>query len=360
MEEEIQKAEASVKKAWPVVMSWVGGISALIGLFASLAGGVSWFRNHQRQKAELQGKMALAQGQIKQGEYQAAIQTYGEILKADSGYRPALDEQLNTAMLWSEDFHVPGQNSAEIAAARIDQIMAILDAGLTRSKGTQAADVHAHIGWAHLLNENIAQREDGPLAAQNFRAALTEDPTNVYAHAMMGYWMLHNGGNFAEAVQHFNTAVATGKARPLVRKLQFSSLGHRDIKDARVELMRVANEMRKNGESLDDGYKSAARDSCFGFHAADHDGMTESLSAVPGDEAWPTYLWLDDRGLDERRDEQQRNLEHDFIKANLLELSGKRREALEQYRILQKRLKNTLFIMKDAVDAAIVRLSRVG
>jgi len=35
MEDEIQKAETGAKKAWPLVMSWVGGITALIGLFVS-------------------------------------------------------------------------------------------------------------------------------------------------------------------------------------------------------------------------------------------------------------------------------------------------------------------------------------
>jgi hypothetical protein len=37
-------------------MSWVGVITALIGLFGSVAGGVAWFQNHQEQRAELQAK----------------------------------------------------------------------------------------------------------------------------------------------------------------------------------------------------------------------------------------------------------------------------------------------------------------
>lgn len=61
MEDKIQNIEKVAKKGWPVVMSWVGGITALLGLLASLAGGIAWFVNHHRQKTEFQAKMALAE-----------------------------------------------------------------------------------------------------------------------------------------------------------------------------------------------------------------------------------------------------------------------------------------------------------
>jgi len=60
MEEEIQKIVQVAKKEWTVVRSWVDGITALIGLFASLCGGIAWFVNYHKQKTEFQEKMALA------------------------------------------------------------------------------------------------------------------------------------------------------------------------------------------------------------------------------------------------------------------------------------------------------------
>src|ERR1700731_493985 len=120
MEEENRDAQNVAKKAWPVVMSWVGGITALIGLFVSVRGGIIWFENNQKQKAELQAKMSLAQAQARQGEDQASIQSNADILKEGPLDRPALDQQLDTAMLWLEDFHVvarEGQNADEAAAA---------------------------------------------------------------------------------------------------------------------------------------------------------------------------------------------------------------------------------------------------
>jgi tetratricopeptide (TPR) repeat protein len=356
MEEEIQKAETGARRAWPFVMSWVGGITALIGLFASIAGGITWFVNHHKQQAELQSKMALAQAQAKQGEYQASIQSYADILKVDPLYRPALDQQLNTAMLWVEDFDVAArsdQNAAELAAPALDQIMAILDSGLTRSKGSQAADLQAHIGWAHWLNQHIAEREFGPVAEQDFRAALALDSSNVYANGMLGNWMLRNGGSFSEAIQHINLAVSTGKARPFVRKLQLGGLIYLDQKGARAELVKAANDMRKSGESMDELHRTRILSFCFNPIVTDHEELTESLSAVPPDEAWETYLWIDNMP----GDPQVQRTSHNFIQANLLELSGKRPEALEKYRMLQQELKNGSGTMKNSVDAAIARLS---
>jgi tetratricopeptide (TPR) repeat protein len=362
MAEEVQKTESGGKKAWPLFMGWVGNTTALIGLFASLAGGVAWFVNHQRQKTEHQAKMALAQSQAKQGEYQAAVETYGELLKADPLDRAALDQQLTATMQWAEDFHVPyreGQNAADIAAPELDQIMQILDAGLTRTNGArttgaQAADVEAHIGWTHWLNQHFTERDYGPATEQAFHTALNSDPTNVYANAMLGDWMLQHGGNVNEGIQHLETAVASGKARPFVRSLQLSGLLDLDKTGARAELVKVANQMRKSGEPLDEEYKRRVLNFCFNAIATDHNELVESLTAVPADEAWNTYLWLDDNP-----DEAAAQLlVHDFIHANLLEIAGKRQESLATYSLLKQKLKDRPGSLKNAVDAAMVRLSQ--
>ena len=356
MEEEVEKTTSEVKKAWPLVMSWVGGISAIIGLIAGIAGGVNWYQNRHKQQAELQNKMALAQTQVNQGEYQAAVQSYAEILKSDSLYQPALDQQLNTAMLWAENFSVAArddQNSAELAGPELDQIMSILDAGLVRSKGSQAADVQAHVGWTHWLNQHIAEREFGPAAEQNLRAALTIDPSNVYANAMLANWMLQNGQSLAEASQHFDTAVATGKARPLVWQMQLGALIDLDKAGARAQLVKVANDMRKSSEPLADRDRRRILTFCFNPSLTNHEELVESLSAVPTEEAWQTYLWLDNQS----EQNETQSLAHDFIHANLLEIEGKQQESLQAYRLLQKQLKDHPGSMANAVNAAVARLT---
>jgi tetratricopeptide (TPR) repeat protein len=351
MAEEIQRT--GTKKAWPLVMSWVGGATAIIGLLASIAGGMTWFSNHHKQKVELDAKIALAQVQAKQGDYQASVQSYGDILKADPLYLRAIDQQLDTVMQWAEDFHAPDPDNPGSAAPALDQIMAILDSGLTRAKGSQAADVQAHIGWTHWLNQHVAQREFGPAAEQNLRAALVTDPSNVYANAMLGNWMLQNGGSFSEAIQHIDIAVSTGKARAFVRTLQLGGLVYLDKKGARAEVVKAANDMRKSQESLGEGTRNRILGFCFDPLVTDHAELDESLSAVPPDDAWKTFLWLDDNSSND----PAQLMFQDFIKANLLEVSGNRQESLERYRVLQKELKNQPGTMRNSVDAAIARLS---
>jgi tetratricopeptide (TPR) repeat protein len=356
MANETRSEDQGATSAWPTVMSWVGRTTALIGLFATLAGGVTWLINHHKRAAERAAKIALAQAQTKQGEYQAAIDTYAAILKTDPLYRSALDQQLDTAMLWVEDYHVlvrEGQDAGNLSAPQLDEILSVLDAGLTRSSGTRAADVQAHIGWTHWLNQHIAEREFGHAAEQNLRAALAADPSNVYANAMLGNWILQNRGDFNEAIQHLNSAVSTGKVRPFVRTLQLGGLIHLERPGARSELVRVANEMRRSGEPLDEEHKSRILGFCFDPVVTDHTELQESLSAVSPDDVWSTYLWLDDNP-DEARDHA---LVHQFVQANLMELSGKRLESLDQFRALQRQLKNTSGSMKRSVDTAIARLS---
>jgi tetratricopeptide (TPR) repeat protein len=356
MGDETRKGDQNAPGTWPTVMGWVGRTTALIGLFATLAGGVTWLINHHKRSAEREAEMALAKTQTTQGEYQSAVEAYAVILKTDSLYRPALDQQLDAAMLWVEDFHVlarEGQDAANLSATQLDQIMSILESGLTRTKGTRAADVQAHLGWAHWLNQHIAEREFGHAAEQNLRAALAADPNNVYASAMLGNWMLQNGGSVREAVEHFGIAVSTGKARPFVRSLQIGGLIHLEKPGARAELVRVANAMRKSAEALDEAHKTRILGFCFDPIVTNRAELQESLSAVPPDDVWTTYLWLDDNPGESRNDV----LVHQFIQANIMDISGKRQESLDQFRALQKELKNAPGSLRDSVDAAIARLS---
>lgn len=352
--------ETRSDKAWGFLLGWIGRITAIVGFCATVAGGVTWVITHHRQRQERSAHLALAQTQTEQRDYQAAVETYAEMLKSDSLNRDVLDRQLNATMLWAENFSVlvpEGQSATEPAGRALDEMMAILESGLTRSKGSRAADVQAHLGWAHWLNQHIGEREFGPAAEQNFRAALANDPANVYANAMLGNWTLQNGGDFSEAVQHFQAAVNTGKALPFVRMLEFGGLTSYDHPGSRRELFRAADSMRKNGETLDPGERRRAYGFCCDVAVTERAELVESLSAVPAQNAWPTYLWLEGSGSDISSN-SVRALTHDYVQASLLEISGQKTQALQQYRVLQQKLRSQPNLsLKDAVDSAVGRLS---
>ena len=352
--------EPRAKRAWTVIAAWIGGISAVIGFILTLTGAFGKIQDHFHSHAERDSQMAIAQSQSNQGDYAAAIQTYDNVLKSNSLYAPALDQQLQTTMLWVEDFHGPPMKEGQddpgpVVAAQLDHIIAILDAALVRTKGAQAADVQAHLGWAHWLNRHIAFREFGPAAEKNLRAALVTDPNNVYANAMLGNWLLQNGGDFNEAVAHFHTAVATGKQRPLVRIMQIGGFLSNESSRSNLELMRAANEMRKNNEPLDQHSKTGILNQCF-HPLDDRARLVESLSAIPPEEADQTFQWLDDRPR-EGDDAKYHAIVCEYVRANLLEMSGKRSDALTKFQSLRSALKGGSYVLATPVDDAIKRLS---
>ena len=353
-----QQSEPRVKRAWTLILAWIGGISAVLGFIGAITGFFGNIQGHFHHNAQLDSQMAVAQSQSRQGDYQASVQSYGAILKTEPLYRPALDQQLQSTMLWVENYE-PGDSSSEAVASQLDQIIAILDAALARTNGDAGADVQAHLGWAHWLNQHVAHREFPPNAAaeRNFRAALATDSSNVYANAMLGNWMTMNGGSLTDAIQHFNSAVATGKARAFVRTLQLAGFYNlQDQLGARAALMKALNEMRKNGEPLDADEKHRLLSFCCDPGVTDHAELTESLSAVSADDTWQTYLWLDDQQKT-GEDAKHQRLIHDFIAANITEISGDKQKSLDEYRALQKELKNQGTTLMDATDQAIARLS---
>ena len=355
----MEKIEVAAKETWKLVMAWVGGITALIGLFVSIAGGVTWLVNHRRHTVEYRAKMALAETERSQMQYQAALNTYQEILKEDPLDRPALDGELDTAMIWVENFSLyvsEGKDEGGMSGSALDELFPVLNSGLTRAKDVRVADIQAHLGWAHFLNSKLAERESDSVAVADWHSALAKDPTNPYANAMLGNWMLQSDGDLSAADEHFHTAVQNGSARPFVRTLQVGGLVYLDRSGARAELVRVTNEMRKGGEELNPGERSRVASWCFAPGVTQHQELVEALGAVPSDEAWQTYMWLEAGSSSESPAEK--DLKRQFIHANLLELSGRRDAALSAYREIEKELKDRPGSFRDQVAAAIGRLTR--
>jgi len=333
----------------------VATIVALSVIAAARMGLGPWRASHER-RLHIEQLFGTAEAQAEQTEYESAFESYQQILQLDSGNKAAQDGQLDAAMRWLENFHVlapEGQKAEDIAAPRLAQLKGVLEAGLARTTGkdTRAADILAHLGWAHYMNEKIAFKEFGN-AERYFQQALAIAPTNVYGSAFLGNWLLQTGGDRAQALSHFQTALATHQERSLVRSMQLGGLYLNEAPGMRGELVKALNEMRVNHEPLDrslQGRLSYLYSSTVSTAAE----LREVLTAVPVEDAWKTYLWLHP----ERPGDT--TVERDFVQANLTEISGDRTKALAEFRALAIALRAQHFDgrIADYTAAAISRLS---
>jgi hypothetical protein len=135
---------------------------------------------------------------------------------------------------------------------------------------------------------------------------------------------------------------------------------YNEAPQARAELVRVVNELRKDKESLTD--EESGRILSFAYPLSDPAELRQALSAVPADESWATYKWLDDPQNDDQQntdtsDIEWQQLRRDYIHANILELSGRQAEALAQYKLLRSRLKGSNSTLSGPVQDAIKRLA---
>ncbi|ADW71001.1 tetratricopeptide repeat protein [Granulicella tundricola] len=350
--------EGPARRAWGVILAWIGGITAVIGFIGTVTGTFTTLSDRLHRNSDFDAQIALAQAQVKQSEYPQAVQTYAAVLKQDPHYRPALDGQLQTVEHWVEDFRVPpreDEKTTVTASNLLDQIFPVLDAALVRTKALQTADIQAHIGWAHWLNQHIAEREFGSTAVDNLHAALVTDPNNVYANAMLGNWMLQNHQSLPEAIRHFDTAVATGKERPLVRRYQLAAYDNLDAPGGRTAILKAVSSMRQANEPLDSERRRNVFVYCCRPGTIFRNELVESFTALPQDEFWQTYLWLD--ADDPPEGEQIRQLNRRYIQASLAEVAGHRADALTQFRALKKDVQIPGTSLDELVAEAIQRLS---
>jgi tetratricopeptide (TPR) repeat protein len=338
------------------VLLWSGAaaLGTVMLLLAANAGIGPWRASHERS-ARVTELVKTAALQSSHAEYESAFASYQEALNLDSSNRAALNGRVEAAMLWLQHFRVlvgEGQKAEDLAGPVLARLKTVLEAELARtnSRDSRAADILAHLGWAHWLNEKIAFKEFGG-AEPLFNQALAIDAANVFANAMMGNWLLQTHGDSAAAMRHFHTALATGKERPLVRSLQLGGLVYNNDPGMHAELAKALNDMRKNNEPLEPRMQSRAR-SIYDVSLSQGNEFHEVLVAVPPDENWQTYLWLSPGAPADVR--------QDFVHASLAEFSGNRAAAVSEFKALLPKLRSEGMSsrMIDYAAAAIARLSR--
>jgi hypothetical protein len=355
---------ASSKTTRNRTLAMLIGIVVLLLAALGVSGwmGIGPMGSYFARRAAIAQMLSTAKSQTGRSECEPAFRTYQQLLKLDPGNRDTPALQVDAAMCWLRDFHViasEGTQPEKLAGTMLDEIMPVLDSGLTTAEGqpVRSADILAHLGWAHWLNRKLAQREFGPAAERDLRESLRIDSSNVFANAMLANWMMQTGGQKEDALRHFRIAEESKKERAFVRSMELGVLIYPDDSETRGELIRVANDMRRNGELLEDGQKHRIL-SAYSPTVNSAAELKETLSAVPPDDAWATYLWLDQPDATGSELDHQR-IQRDFIHASIQEFDGKRQEALTAFKGLELELKRKGYNGRIVthVDAAIKRLS---
>jgi hypothetical protein len=259
--------------------------------------------------------------------------------------------QEDVAMDWIRNVRVDSDKSSFGAA--IKPAVAVVDASLPSATGAHRADLLAHSGWAAFLMWRDGDRRLNP--AEWYSEALSVDPGNPYANAMLAHWILFQSENIPRAVKLFDTAVQARRGIDAVGMLQWAAYGNHRSPEAHVQLVRLADNMRRDGEKL----SMAQAQSLWGQYyfatlSSREQERTVLLQALPPDDHISTLGWAFDEyaANDESR---RRNIR--YYVALLHASAGRLDQAVGELRTLDVEMAKDSGTLRDAVQAALRRLT---
>lgn len=331
------------------VLKWVGSLTAILSLFFGVRELVKLVSDRVESRRKVDTLTASEDVELKGHDYASAWRSLEQAAQADPNSAKVRIAQENLAMAWLEDSDL-GENEkiADIA----EKLEPVLTRGIASTKDSQrSADLLAHIGWSYFLRSHEGVSGLDPVGAYSKAAA--EDKNNPYAEAMWGHWILWNHGKLSEASQHFSSALVSGRRRDFLRLVQFAALFNCNNEECEREVIRVANEVRKEHGTV----APEDVDSIFSVYYSNvfpsSPKSARFLNAVPAAEHLATFRWLFD-GLD--MDESKSLLRMCYL-ARLQEAAGQREEALANYRAVRSKTVDRPGSLADAAAAGVKRLS---
>lgn len=329
-------------------------------------------REQERQAAELEKQSQL---KVESGDYASAWKLLEQANAIAPGSSDVFEAQERLAMKLLRDAGVNYfRGNSSYFEELVNRTLPVLSRGTSGAKSERLANLLAHMGWAEYLRERAGV--GGLEPAEHYRHALEIDPGNVYGHAMWGFEILRRRGSvtaLAEAKQHFSAAVDSRREREYLRWLQISALLQTftnvwiEDPERKKEAIRVANEMRVNGETRPKGWGPGSFKgklwSIYHFEVVADDRLAALLDALPPAEHLSLFRWLFPEDDLPEGDGAPSLFNFLFVLAQLQEQAGDRAGALASYRRLLNEFANkgynssrTTKIAGDA-NAAIKRLS---
>ena len=257
--------------------------------------------------------------------YEDAIARYPEV----PSLRVARED---CGMRWLREIRV--REGKETFTDIVNRVLPVLAEGAAGAKGQRAADLRAHMGWASFLRRREGVGGLDPQA--QYEKALADDPSNVFAHAMWAHNILFRGRPVETARQHFDSALASGRERPYVRELQFAALLNSMESPAQIEAARVASEMRKSAEPINERLRERLWTYVYNAGLLSESRRASFMAGMRDPDGPSTFRWLfpENQVRDDRRDLWR------FFLASLEQAAGERDAALARYEALQADLQH--------------------
>jgi tetratricopeptide (TPR) repeat protein len=309
------------------------------------------------QTPRVEALLATASAQRQRNQFAEALGTLArarELAPTSTAVRQA---QEDVAMDWIRDVRVEsGKGSFGEAIA---PALAVIDGSVASATGARRADLLAHTGWAIFLLWRDGDRRLSP--AEKYREALSVDPKNPYANAMLAHWVLfQDHDKVPEAKRLFDTAVQSGRALDAVRTLQWAGYTNSSTAEATAERVRLADAMRRGNEMLN----ARQAQSLWGpYYFATPPSREQDrqvlLDALPPDDHISTLGWAFEEYAG--KDESRRSTIRYYV-ALLHEKAGRTDQAGNDLRTLEKELMAAQITgsLRQGVEAALKRLQPGG
>lgn len=351
-----RKASGSIEG----ILKIVGAVTAVLSLGAALYGLGHFFYGILHDSRAVADLIVIARDQQDREQFRDAWATLAEASKIEQtssfviGTEALHQAREDMGMAWLQNVRIgAGESFTDIAA----MVEPVLDRGQSSAGPQRRADLLAHLGWAAFLRSR-EQSTNPDVLERAYRKAIAADPANPYANAMLGHWIMWNVHDLNAARPYFATAVASGRAAGFVRHLQLAALRNGHTAEAELEQIRVANEMRETDQPMLAADRFDLWDVYHAFFRADAGeyAIGRILSVVPPEVHLLTFHWLFDRaGFDDGKE----SMRICYV-GLLLEAAGRRKEALDTFNGLQRKLDPLAYgSTRDRVEAAIRRLSLV-
>jgi PAS domain-containing protein len=334
-----------------------GYAAPLIGL-AVLGVATAGWKAYERHKscAQAAGLVSEAELHRESADYSAGWDRYGNALDLCPGDEDARQARERLAMEWLDNIRViVGKETFTEIVTKIQPVLAY---AAVAKNDQRAADALAHLGWGDYLRSREGGSPTDP--ESYFGKAIDRDAENPFAHAMWAHRILGNNGPRKDAETHFAIALASGRERAYVRRMQLRAYLNGSDSVYQEALLRAVSDMRVLGEPFPLGteHDSPRWDmwNIYYTRLVYENDRAQFLSALTPDDHLKLFPWIfpPEAVPDDKRPFYL------YMLAQLQERRGEKANALATYRSTMTEITARGFESRitPKVDAAIRRLSK--